>query len=401
MTVKQTRFKRFKGWLLSVILIDLITLITRLIESVFSKDKQILTVFFTENNYADNSRYFLEYLQSIPTQYYKVRVLVKNLDLYKQIHVIYPDITFYSKSVSGLKLFLRTKNIVISHGSDSSYFFPYFLDVKSKNVINLWHGIPLKRLSLQVKGIRESKSRKRFQKFTSICASSTFEQFLLAACFDMHIDDVWITGTPRNDYLINPNSELITEHKYLGKKIILYAPTWREYGSRSSFFPFEDKDLSALNTFLDEQDSYLLLRGHREEMERISSNYGEESLSRILPAHQEIFPDAQQLLAHVDVLVTDYSSIYFDFLLVDKPIIFIPYDLKEYQSYRGFLFDYDSNTPGDKVNTQREFISSLDLSLNSPENKSIERKQVLNLFHKYQTGNSSARILAKINELNS
>ena len=60
MTVKHTRFKRFKGWLLSVILIDLITLITRLIESVFSKDKQILTVFFTENNYADNSIVFSE-----------------------------------------------------------------------------------------------------------------------------------------------------------------------------------------------------------------------------------------------------------------------------------------------------------------------------------------------------
>jgi CDP-glycerol glycerophosphotransferase (TagB/SpsB family) len=401
MTVKQTRFKRFKGWLLSVILIDLITLITRLIESLFSKDKKILTLFFTENNYADNSRYFLEYLKSLPTKDCKVRVLVKNKGLYKQIHAIYPDITYYSKSCSGVKLFLKTKNIVISHGSDSSYFFPYFLDVKSKNVINLWHGIPLKRLSLQVKGIRESKSRKRFQKFTSICASSTFEQFLLAACFDMHIDDVWVTGTPRNDYLINPNSELITEHKYLGKKIILYAPTWREYGSRSSFFPFEDKDLSALNTFLEEQDSYLLLRGHREEMERISSNYGEESLSRILPANQGVFPDAQQLLAHVDVLVTDYSSIYFDFLLVDKPIIFIPYDLKEYQSYRGFLFDYDSNTPGDKIYTQEEFINSLNSSLNCPDKHSAERKQVLDLFHKYQTGNSSARILAKINELNS
>jgi CDP-glycerol glycerophosphotransferase (TagB/SpsB family) len=401
MTVKQTRFKRFKGWLLSVILLDLITLITRLIESVFSKDKQILTVFFTENNYADNSRYFLEYLRSIPSHDYKVRVLVKNLDLYKQIHVIYPDITYYSKSIPGLRLFLKTKNIVISHGSDSSYFFPYFLDIKSKNIINLWHGIPLKRLSLQVKGIRESKSRKRFQKFTSICASSPFEQFLLAACFDMHIDDVWVTGTPRNDYLINPSSELITEHKYLGKKIILYAPTWREYGSRSSFFPFEDKDLRALNTFLEEQDTYLLLRGHREEMERISSNYGEKSLSRILPAHQEIFPDAQQLLAHVDVLVTDYSSIYLDFLLVDKPIIFIPYDLKEYESYRGFLFDYDTNTPGDKIYTQEEFINSLNSSLNCPDKHSVERKQVLDLFHKYQTGNSSARILAKINELNS
>jgi CDP-glycerol glycerophosphotransferase (TagB/SpsB family) len=401
MTVKQTRFKRFKGWLLSVILIDLITLITRLIESVFSKDKQIITIFFTENNYADNSRYFLEYLRSIPSQDYKVRVLVKNLDLYKQIHTIYPDITYYSKSIPGLRLFLRTKNIVISHGSDSSYFFPYFLDVKSKNVINLWHGIPLKRLSLQVKGIRESKSRKRFQKFTSICASSIFEQFLLAACFDMHIDDVWVTGTPRNDYLINPNSELITEHKYLGEKVVLYAPTWREYGERSSFFPFDDKNLSALNTYLEEQNTYLLLRGHREEMERISSNYGEKSLSRILPAHQEIFPDAQQLLAHVDVLITDYSSIYLDFLLVDKPIIFIPYDLEEYQSYRGFLFDYDSHTPGDKVYTQAEFVVSLDIALNSPETGVDDRKRGKDLFHKYQTGNSAARILAKITELNS
>jgi len=401
MTVKQTRFKRFKGWLLSVILIDLITLITRFIESFFSKDKQILTLFFTENNYADNSRYFLEHLRSLPTNNYKVRVLVKNESLYKEIHAIYPDITHFSKSFSGLKLFLKTKNIVISHGSDSSYFFPYFLDVKSKNVINLWHGIPLKRLSLQVKGIRESKSRKRFQKFTSICASSTFEQFLLASCFDMHIDDVWVTGTPRNDYFVKPNSELLSAHKYLNKKIILYAPTWREYGNRSSFFPFDDKNLSELNEYLESKDAYLLLRGHREEMERISSNYGEKSLSRILPAHQEIFPDAQQLLAHVDVLVTDYSSIYLDFLLVDKPIIFIPYDLKEYQSYRGFLFDYDSNTPGDKVFTQEAFIKSLDSSLNSPEQYSAERKVVLDLFHKYQHGNSSSRILAKINEINS
>ena len=108
-----------------------------------------------------------------------------------------------------------------------------------------------------------------------------------------------------------------------------------------------------------------------------------------------------ETMAHVDVLVTDYSSIYLDFLLVDKPIIFIPYDLKEYQSYRGFLFDYDCNTPGDKVFTQEAFIESLDSSLNSPEQYSAERRVVLDLFHKYQHGNSSSRILAKINEINS
>ena len=400
MKFKRSWFKRFKGWLLSFILIDLITLFTRLLEGFFSKDKNLITIFFTEYNFADNSRYFLEYLNSNTDHKYEVKVLVTNKVLFDEISLKYPNITYYSQSVSGLKLFLKTKNIVISHGSDASYFFPYFLDIKSKNIINLWHGIPLKRLSLQVKGIRESKSRSRFQKFSSICAASPFEQFLLASCFDMHIDDVWVTGTPRNDYLLYPNNELLQEHPYLNKKVILYAPTWREYGERSSFFPFEDKDLERLNAFLETQDAYLLMRGHREEMERISENYGEKKLSRILPAHQEIFPDAQRLLAHVDVLVTDYSSIYLDFLLLDKPMIFIPYDLEQYQSYRGFLFDYDTHTPGDKVGTQAEFVKSLDMAMNQPECGASERARMKNLFHTYEDGKSSERIIAQINKMN-
>jgi len=400
MKVKRSWFKRFKGWLLSVILIDLITLFTRFVESLFPKDKNLVTIFFTENNFADNGRYFLAYLSSNADHNYEVKVLVKNKSLFDEICLQYPDVAYYSKSLSGLKLFLKTKNMVISHGSDASYFFPYFLDVKSKNIINLWHGIPLKRLSLQVKGIRESKSRNRFQKFSSICAASTFEQFLLASCFDMHIDDVWVTGTPRNDYLLHPNNDLVQEYAHLNKKVILYAPTWREYGERSLFFPFEDKDLEGLNAFLETQDAYLLIRGHREEMERITENYGEQNLSRILPAHQEIFPDAQRLLVHVDVLVTDYSSIYLDFLLLDKPMVFIPYDLEEYQSYRGFLFDYEIHTPGDKVSTQAEFMESLDRALNQPEFGASERARMKNLFHTHQDGKSSERIIAQINKMN-
>ena len=398
--MKRSIFKKFKGWLLSFFLINIIYFISRGLESVFTKDKKLLTLFFTENNFADNSRHFLEYLQSNPHHGYKVRILIQHKLLFQQIKSLYPQISYYSKSFSGFKLFFKTKNIVISHGSDASYFFPYFLNIHSKNIINLWHGIPLKRLSLQVRGIREVKSRNRFQKFTAICAASIFEQFLLASCFDMHIDDVWLTGTPRNDYLLYPNNELLQEYSYLNKKVILYAPTWREYGDRSSFFPFEDKDLERLNSFLETQDAYLLMRGHREEMERISANYGEKKLSRILPAHQEIFQDAQRLLAHVDVLVTDYSSIYLDFLLLDKPMIFIPYDLEQYKSYRGFLFDYENHTPGDKVGTQAKFIQSLARALNKPELGAKERAQMKNLFHTYEDGKSSERIIAHINKMN-
>tara|TARA_B100000795_G_scaffold269402_1_gene258663 strand:- start:779 stop:1990 length:1212 start_codon:yes stop_codon:yes gene_type:complete len=399
--IKQSWIKIFKGWLLSYILIDVITFFTRIIESLFTKDHKIITIFFTDLNFSDNNRYFLEYLRTNSDHNYKVNILVKNKSLYDEIVLVYPKITYYSLSFSGLKLFLKTKNIVISNGSDSSYFFPYFLDTNCKNIINLWHGIPLKRLSLQVKIIRESKSRNRFQKFSSICVASTFEQFLMASCFDMHIDDVWVTGTPRNDYLLNPNNDLINKNEYLNKKVILYAPTWREYGKSSLFFPFEDKNLEDLNAFLEKEDAYLLLRGHREEIVRVKGSNSNQKLSRILSANQDIFPDTQRLLSHVDILVTDYSSIYLDFLLLDKPIIFIPYDLKEYQSYRGFLYDYKSHTPGDKVFSQVEFIKSLERGINSPDFGSLERQRIKNLFHKYQDINSSKRIILKINQMNS
>lgn len=401
MAVKRSKFKRFKGWLLSVVLIDLITVFTRVVESLFKKDSSIVTIFFTEGNYADNSRYFLEYLQKTKDHGLTSRVLVLRKSLYEQIAARHPDITFYAKSYKGLLLFLKTKNIVISHGSDASYFFPYFLDVKSKNIINLWHGIPLKRLSLQVKGIRESKSRNRFQKFSSICASSPYEQMLLAACFDMHIDDIWVTGTPRNDYLQNPDDSLRREHAYLNEKVVLYAPTWREYGDRSSFFPFEDKDLNTLNTFLETKGAYLLLRGHREEMERISSNYGQKNTySRIVPAHQEIFPDAQRILAHTDVLITDYSSIYLDYLLLDKPMVFIPYDLAQYQSYRGFLFDYDRHTPGEKVFSQKELVNAIDLALDGNTVHDKQRVELRDLFHTYKDNKACERIVERIKQLN-
>jgi CDP-glycerol glycerophosphotransferase (TagB/SpsB family) len=194
----------------------------------------------------------------------------------------------------------------------------------------------------------------------------------------------------------------VSDNPYLDKKIILYAPTWREYGSRSSFFPFDDKDLSVINNFLIKEDAYLLLRGHREEMELISTNYDQnETFSRIISAHQDLFPDVQQLLSYTDVLLTDYSSIYFDYLLLDKPMIFLPYDLDEYQSYRGFLFDYDAYTPGVKVFNQKDFLKELEISLNVPEILSVERVRMRDLFHLHQNGGSSKRILMQINKMNS
>ena len=393
MKSKRSWFKRFKGWLLSFIIIDLITLFTRLVESLFKKDKNLITIFFTEFNFADNSRYFLEYLNLNTNHNYNVKVLVKNKPLFDEISLQYPDITYYSKSLSGFNLFFKTKNMVISHGSDASYFFPYFLDVKSKNIINLWHGIPLKRLSLQVKGIRESKSRNRFQKFSSICAASTFEQILLASCFDMHIDDVWVTGTPRNDYLIYPNNDLVQKYTHLNEKVILYAPTHRDaiHGGETGFLPILHPDFSEeeIHNFLEKMKSRLIIRPHP-----ISST-GKCTSDRIEYITVDQVPDIAELFRTSDILVTDYSSTYFDWLILDKPIIFSIYDFQEYGEEIGFIEEFEDIAAGQIALTKGELLESLEKSIKKSDYDVDKRMKVREMIGMAR-GDSCRRISKSI-----
>ena len=77
--------------------------------------------------------------------------------------------------------------------------------------------------------------------------------------------------------------------------------------------------------------------------------------------------DINEILPAVDLLITDYSGIYLDFLLCDNPVMFIPYDLKQYQTeLRGLLFDYDLFTPGSKIDTLKNFIKEGQIYLDNP-----------------------------------
>src|SRR5690606_25250127 len=80
------------------------------------------------------------------------------------------------------------------------------------------------------------------------------------------------------------------------------------------------------------------------------------------------FKDVAPLLKRADLLVTDYSSIFFDFLLLDRPIVFFPYDLERYFSRdRQFLFPYDEFTPGARVKTEEALFKTIVQELDSPD----------------------------------
>lgn len=357
-----------------------------------SKHKTV-SFYVTDKTFGDNLFLFYNYLLEKEVT---VSLIIQDKALFLKLKQTHPNV-FYVKSISGFINYFRSECVTIQNGDAKLFFFPLLLNPKTKFILNLWHGIPLKRLNRQVKHYQQKRSFVQYQKMSALVVSSEFEQLLMSACFYMSLDDIWVTGTPRNDELTSPlTNEFLSNYSY--KKVMLYAPTWREYGNITSFFPFEDYNETQLLTFLEQNDLYLFLRGHRLEMNLLKEKYNTllEKSERIIVADQEKYPNTSDLLKISSVLITDYSSIYLDFLLLNKPIIFIPYDLEEYSNYRGFLFDYHNHTPGKKVFTQKNFLNELQEAVEKPTKNSHLLLQELTVMHKFNDEKAKDRIYQKL-----
>ncbi len=135
------------------------------------------------------------------------------------------------------------------------------------------------------------------------------------------------------------------------------------------------------------QNAFFILKLHP----FVSKLYENKNFSNIVfyESQSDIYP----ILKYTDILITDYSSVYFDFLLIDKPIVFFDYDYEEYSSnMNGFVYDYEENAPGDKVKTQIELEKSIEEILNEKDLFKEQRIHVLKKFFKYVDCNSSDRI---------
>jgi CDP-glycerol glycerophosphotransferase (TagB/SpsB family) len=115
---------------------------------------------------------------------------------------------------------------------------------------------------------------------------------------------------------------------------------------------------------------------------------------RIIDFGFEICPDINPVLPEIDVLITDYSSIYLDYLLLNRPCIFIPHDIEQYKEGRGLLLDdYDFWAPGYKVKSFMEFLESLKCSLSGLDPYKTHREEICRQFNYYQTDNSCEKLL--------
>lgn len=248
---------------------------------------------------------------------------------------------------------------------------------KKHSIVNLWHGIPLKKIALLDPNLGRL-SRICFHKiftenYTFILTCSRALIPVMAKSFDVPENMIKVWGQPRNDMFFVPKDrEQILDRIYGAlpeyKKVILYAPTFRDYGT-TELFPFPDYEKEKLEAFLEKEKILIFVRTHISEQ-----GNAEKYLSdRIRYLGNEEAEDVAEILNIFDMLITDYSSIYIDYLLLQRPMIFLPYDKEKYLSGRGMNFGYDKVTPGAKPKTMKEFMNVIEAAAEGRDDYEEER----------------------------
>jgi CDP-glycerol glycerophosphotransferase len=271
--------------------------------------------------------------------------------------------------------------------------------------LQTWHGTPLKRIGFDMDTIHFANKnyleefRHEVAKWDFLVSPNSFSTEILRRAF-RYDGEILETGYPRNDVFHAGEQEAIRERvrTWYGiprdKRVVLWAPTWRDNAftpGRRYVFPMT-LDLARVADAVG-GDTVLLFRGHH----LVSATIDQAALSNDFVKDVTQYPDVSDLYLAADVLMTDYSSVMFDFANTGKPMLFYTWDLEMYRDVlRGFYFDFEKDAPGPLLRTTDEVIAALrDLedvaaSFSGPHAAFVER------FCSLDDGRAAARVVDRV-----
>ncbi|MEC0304647.1 CDP-glycerol glycerophosphotransferase family protein [Terribacillus saccharophilus] len=279
---------------------------------------------------------------------------------------------------------------------------------KNKNTIYVqtWHGTPLKKLATDMDevlmpGTSTEKYKENFvneaKRWNALISPNAYSTKIFKRAFSYN-GTLLETGYPRNDKLYNENnSNVITRLKKennlpLDKKIILYAPTWRDnkYHEKGKYKFDLELDLDKLKEEISD-DYIVILRMHY----LIADKINVEPYKGFVYNFSD-YKDINDLYLIADTLITDYSSVFFDYANLKRPMIFYAYDIVEYRDkLRGFYFNFEDKAPGPLVFDTQELIDQIKLI----DNGQFDYDKIHNFADTYcylETGDSSEKAAAYI-----
>jgi CDP-glycerol glycerophosphotransferase (TagB/SpsB family) len=367
------------------------------LQVIIPKNKS-LWLFGTRNGYFnDNTKYlFLKAGAILPgiTHIW----ICPNSRVKLRLQKDYPKAKFYSKkSLKGIWLSLRAKVYIYnSYASDVAYFIRPFNVV----LVNLWHGIPLKKIECDVMSgpsriVYHPQTWKDYLKKIIYCiitpakptillSPSPYLEPLFAKAFRIDNTKVISAMYPRLLPLLEEKGQhrflLPSEHEILEyfksfHKIFIYMPTWRD--AKKNFLHEALPDLVKLNDILLNNKDLLIVKMHVNSASSTLLN-GYSNIV-VFDNNEDIYP----FLPFTDALIADYSSILFDYMLMkDKKVILYPFDKKEYiENSREFYFAYDDITFSSPVYTFDSLLSTLDaVSRNTYREDEENRNLIIRKF---------------------
>ena len=362
-------------------------------------DKLVIFISFHGRGYSDNPRAIYE--EMIKDDYFKDYKFIwfiknhkaKNLDIPKAKIVEYTSLAyFYYLS--------RAKYWIINCK------MPTYISKKDSQVyLQTWHGTPLKRLGYDIlksedmtfyrSGLSYEKMCETYSidsaRYNYMISPNSFCTEIFPRAFDIDQSKMIETGYPRNDFISNASLEDIKSikekyHLPLDKKIILYAPTWRDNSYVASGYTFElEADFKKWKDLLG--DEYIVVfKPHYLIINKYENDHTLDGFLYSIKAEAEI----NELYVISDLLITDYSSVFFDYAILNRPIYFYMYDLESYKDeLRGFYLDIYKDLPGTIY--ENEDVMLKDIVNNNYDYDFL--KQFNDRFNHAQLGNSAKRVI--------
>jgi hypothetical protein len=291
---------------------------------------------------------------------------------------------FQNYGLRALLFILGSQRVVLSHSARDAYLTRR---KRGRRITNLWHGVALKRIEAMMlpRGSRVAYLyRRRFIRrnarlYDAVIASNDVDRLVNSLAFGVAHEKVHATGLPRLDYLRSDYSwpaDLEAQRQRLaglcaGSRLVLYAPTFRDSGTHLHEL-ITREDLVLIRAFCRNNGAILGLRTHPYRTHEAAALCDGADIINLSP---DIFPEPAVPLAAAKALIVDYSSIWIDYLLRDKPMVAYVPDRDKYTGEdRGFIYDFDEIFPGPIVKSWPAVLAHLDRNLRGTKDDALRTK---------------------------
>ena len=324
-------------------------------------------VLYSNWGFRDNLRTLYQYLVDNGYQN-KYEIICASNDFY---YLEKNESVKYVSIYQGLYYFLTSKYFFYSFGK-----YP-IKPAPNQMVVNLWHGMPLKKIG----NLEEGLESVDYNFFTKLVSSSDFFTPIMKAAFNATDEQMLLVGNIRND-------ELFEEEK---DKNVIWMPTYRNsnnyHDSQDAIiFSLDDNEFRIINKLLLEYEYHLYIKLHplEESQFKFKNNYSnihmlsEETIS-------QNYGTLYKFLGTTSALITDYSSVFLDYYLLNRPVAFTINDYEEYKENRGFVFDdVKSLMAGPIVSNLDDLLVFLNSVMMSKDEFYVKRNEINSIVNSIQ-----------------